>query len=135
MTWAKVLCEATFREMLVHLYAIIIREMRKSFMLPEDGRNISRKVASLKTFAHGIWTHYIIKFLPWNNGKIYSKFLDVLQTRCLWKFCKIHIKTPMLDSLIKNDSSIGIFRWILWKLALFLQNASVLMLLWCEQIF
>ena len=26
-------------------------------------------------------------------------FADVLQNRCSWKFCKIHSKTPMLESL------------------------------------
>ena len=29
-------------------------------------------------------------------------FPDVLQNRCSWKFCKIHWKTPMLESLFNK---------------------------------
>ena len=38
-------------------------------------------------------------------------FTDILQNRCSWKFCKVHRKTPVPDSLNSNtDVSQRIFR-------------------------
>ena len=31
-------------------------------------------------------------------------FADVLHDRCSWKFCKIHKKTPMLESLFNKGA-------------------------------
>ena len=40
---------------------------------------------------------------------------DVLQNNCSWKFCKLHRKTLVLESLLKRDPNTDVFLWTYFR--------------------
>ena len=44
------------------------------------------------------YSEYLLHFIPLQN----QPFADVLQNRCFYKFCNIHRKTPVLESLFNK---------------------------------
>ena len=60
-----------------------------------------REHVSIKCLCNKFLT-YLYTARIWLKGVQKQPFKDVLQNRCSWKNCKIHRKTPMLESIFNK---------------------------------